>query len=130
MHYLQAVERWLSLILNRFSELPSNGALIHSAGNSSGLAMNEAYPISQFPVAETNAEVTNLQSLTAKFVDARTSTLWINDGSGWVSSGYNGSDSMLQPGTLCYSPPTGKMYYCDHYLRMIRANMTTGSTPR
>lgn len=125
----QSVRHWLNLVVSRFLSLPENGSLIHATGGSSGLIMTEAYPVTALTVAETDSEVSNFQQSETRFIDIRTMTLWEKVSGNWYSRLYGGDQPFLRANTLCHSRPTGKMYYCDSYLRMSRVNLTTGSNP-
>ncbi len=129
MSLKQSVRRWLDLVVGRFLSLPANGSLVHAVGGSSGLIMTEAYPVSSLAVAETDSDINTLRQTQTQFIDMRTTELWVLTAGTWSVSTYGGDQTFLRANTLCYSTPTGKMYYCDSYLRLSRVNLTTGSNP-
>lgn len=118
----------LSKVTNVFTRIPDNGGLQLSVGGGVGMAYHSAYPMSILAVAETDTEVTELQASTTRFVDARTTELWTTDGSGWSTETYGGDRSFLRPKTLCFSPPNGRVYYCDGFLRLTQVSLTADPT--
>lgn len=119
----------LKAITDLFANIPTVTQTLVCASGNKPMHFQPARPVSTCAIADTDAEVTSLQSSEVRFIDSRDTVLWENPGTGWVSRQYVGDESFLRPHTLVRSPWSGRVYYCDGFMRLTRANLTTSPTP-
>lgn len=125
---IQRIADALAVVTDVFKRIPDDGGLQLSTGGGTGMSFHTGYPMSVCAIAENDTEVNELKSSTNRVLDARDMTVWHNDGGVWTSHLYSGDQSFLRPKTLCYSPPNQRVYYCDGFLRLTRASLTTAPT--
>lgn len=123
------VTEYLSLITGRINALPDNGGLITSVNNGGGLELKAARPVSNLPVGNTTAEITQLKTTETHVMDSRSGTLWVKADGVWTSHVYAGEDVRLRPGTFCMSFPNNRMYYYGTDLTLTQVSLTPTPTP-
>lgn len=117
----QAVSRFTSVLTQAFAGLAPTQSLMTAGTDRAALSFVDGRPFTELDISVDNDERDALLApATIPYLLHRpTMVLYtLNDGN-YTSAPYTGQLPLLRPSTLCYSPSTGRFYYCNHAMELL-----------